>query len=364
MATIRERRPGVWEVRVFTGRDESGRPVQTSRTVRGTKRDAMRLAASFDSRPATHAAGRTVADVLNAWVEVNQEIWAESSRRDQEGRVRKVLADSIASVPVSRLGVEDVERWHARMRRAGVGETAIRSRHSVLRAALAQATRWEWIASNPAAGARLRQPKRAPRDGMNIEAVRAAIAAAQEIDPAAGLALRMAAVAGLRRAELAGLQWQDVEGDQLTVDKAVELVQTTQRGQPDLRLAPTKTANRRRIRLDRQTVAELEALRTEREGVSPFLFSLEPGPPSPARIGWWWTRARRAAGIDPKWRLHDLRHWTATAAISGGHDVRTVAGRLGHANPAMTLRVYAHVLEGADEAVASTLAHALDGDPR
>ena len=229
MATIRERKPGVWEVRVFAGRDTSGRPVQTSRTVRGTKREAMRLAASFDSRPATHAAGRTVADILNAWVEVNQEVWAESSRRDQEGRVRKVLADPIALVPLSRLGVADVEQWHARMRRAEIGELSIRNRHGVLRAALAQAVRWEWIGTNPAAAARLRQPKRVPRDGMSIEAVRAAIAAAREIDPAAGLALRLAAVAGLRRAELAALRWEDLEGDQLTVDKAVELVQTTQR---------------------------------------------------------------------------------------------------------------------------------------
>ena len=40
MATIREKQPGVWEVRVFTGRDDRGRPTQTSRTVRGGKRDA------------------------------------------------------------------------------------------------------------------------------------------------------------------------------------------------------------------------------------------------------------------------------------------------------------------------------------
>lgn len=243
-----------------------------------------------------------------------------------------------------------------------MGETAIRSRHSVLRAALAQAARWEWVATNPAAAARLRQPKRAPRDGMTLEAVRAAIAAAREIDPAAGVALRLAAVAGLRRAELAALRWEDLEGDRLTVDKAVEVVRTAEPRRPELRLAPTKTANRRRVRLDGRTLAELAALRAEREKVSPFVFSLEAGPPSPARIGWWWTRARRAAGIDPKWRLHDLRHWTATAAISGGHDVRTVAGRLGHANPAMTMRVYAHVVEGADEAVASTLGQALDGE--
>jgi integrase len=64
-----------------------------------------------------------------------------------------------------------------------------------------------------------------------------------------------------------------------------------------------------------------------------------------------------------KWRLHDLRHWTATTAISSGHDVRTVAGRLGHTNPAMTMRVYAHVVEGADAAVAQTLGRALDSDP-
>ena len=52
MATIRERQPGVWEVRAFTGRDERGRPTQVSRTVKGTKRAAQRVAASFDSRPA------------------------------------------------------------------------------------------------------------------------------------------------------------------------------------------------------------------------------------------------------------------------------------------------------------------------
>ena len=71
--------------------------------------------------------------------------------------------------------------------------------------------------------------------------------------------------------------------------------------------------------------------------------------------------ARRDAGIGPRWRLHDLRHWSATEAIGRGHDIRTVAGRLGHANPAMTLRTYAHALDGADAGVAATLASAAGG---
>jgi integrase len=164
------------------------------------------VAPSFDSRPTTRAAGRTVADVLNAWAEVSDATWAASSRRDQRSRMRPILADPIAAMAVARLGVADIERWHARMRKSKVGETAIRSRHAVLLAALAQAVRWEWIPGNPAGAARMRQPKRAPREAMTLEDVRAVIRVARDFDPAAGLALRLAAVAGLRRAELAALR--------------------------------------------------------------------------------------------------------------------------------------------------------------
>ncbi len=355
---MRERKPGVWEIRVFTGRNAAGRPTQVSRTVRGTKREAQRVAASLESRPPSNAAGRTVTDVLTAWRDVNQPVWAESTRRDYESRIALIEADPIAEMAVARMRVGDVERWHARMRKAGVGESAIRGRHGVLRAALAQALRWEWVGSNPASQAVLRQPKRAPRDAMTSDELRAAITAAREIDPAAGLALRLAAVAGLRRAELAALQWSDLEGNQLTIDSSACVVRRD--GASSVEDVPTKTGDRRVLTLDPSTVAEIAALRADREQVSSYLFSDTTGPANPDRLGWWWTRAREQSGIARKWRLHDLRHWTATTAITSGHDVRSVAGRLGHANPAMTLRVYAHAVEGADQALASTLAATLD----
>ena len=81
---------------------------------------------------------------------------------------------------------------------------------------------------------------------------------------------------------------------------------------------------------------------------------------NPERITHWWRLAAGRAGLEPRWRLHDLRHWSATLAIGSGHDLRTVANRLGHANPAMTLRVYAHAVEAADEAVAKTLGRMLE----
>jgi len=344
MATVRERKPGVWEVRAFTGRDERGRPTQVSRTVRGTKRDALRAAAELTVRPVTRAASATVAELLAQWVEQSDATWATSTRRDQRSRAAAILTDPLAKMPIARVGVADVERWHTRMRRAGVGETAIRNRHVVLRAAFSQAVRWGWLSANPVGTARLAHAKRIPRAAMSADEVRRVLDAAAGFDPAAALALRIAAVAGARRAELAALQWSDLAGDRLTIDSAIE----------------TERHGRRVVVLDAGTVEAIEALMVERQYLGPWMLSEGPEPVNPDRIGAWWRRARKAAGIDPAWRLHDLRHWSATVAITGGHDVRTVAGRLGHANPAMTLKVYAHAVQAADEAVARTIGRMLD----
>ena len=300
-----------------------------------------------------------MADVLAAWLEANQSVWSEASRHDYASRAGLIAKDPIATVAAARLSVGDVERWHARMRKEGVGEGAVRSRHGVLRSALSQAVRWEWVSDNVASRARLRQRRRTPRGSMSGDEVRSVITAAREIDPAAGVALRLAAVAGCRRAELAALRWDDLEGERLTIDSSV-----TQRRRPDgdseLMDEPTKTANRRTVHLDPATVAEIVALRHQREMVSPYMFSFDAGPAPASRIGWWWSRARTVASLDRSWRLHDLRHWSATIAISSGTDVRTVAGRLGHANAAMTLRVYAHAVEAADRTLGEQLGEVLD----
>jgi hypothetical protein len=43
-------------------------------------------------------------------------------------------------------------------------------------------------------------------------------------------------------------------------------------------------------------------------------------------------------------RTHDLRHSHATTLLLAGVPVHVVAARLGHADPSITLRVYAHVI--------------------
>jgi len=209
-----------------------------------------------------------VADVLDPWREVNEPIWSVASRRDYASRAGFVANDSIGTVPLARLGVTDVERWHARMRGAGVGEAAIRGRHSALRAALTQAVRWGWVGTNVASAARLRSAKRSPRASMSLEDVRAVITAARVVDPSAALAFRLAAVAGARRAELAALRWDDV-GKRITIDSSVTVARGTDEGGPVLSDSSTKTGDRRVVRLDDVTIAEIERGGTLRRGRDP-----------------------------------------------------------------------------------------------
>ena len=59
-------------------------------------------------------------------------------------------------------------------------------------------------------------------------------------------------------------------------------------------------------------------------------------------------------------RLHDLRHIHATTLLLAGVPVHMVAARLGHADPSVTLRVYAHVIQELTPAVAATFAGAVE----
>lgn len=65
-------------------------------------------------------------------------------------------------------------------------------------------------------------------------------------------------------------------------------------------------------------------------------------------------RILRSAEL-PEIRLHDLRHTAATLMLKNKVDVRTVAEILGHQDPAMTLRKYAHVLSDMQDDAASRM---------
>ena len=244
------------------------------------------------------------------------------------------------------------------MRHEGVGEQAIRNRHMVLRAALAQAMRWGWITSNPAALAKLTQPKTAPRGAMTPDDVRHVLAAARHRSRGE-LALRLAAMTGARRAELAALRWTDLDGDRLTIEHAIVIVRSEEhRGDPDLRDEPTKTANRRVVTLDPSTIERWRALEAgavgRRRGALALRARRRSAEPGPDRVlvarGAPALRYRhQVASARPAALVGDLRHRWRPRRPHGRRPARSC-------NAAITLKTYAHAIAAADVAVASTLA--------
>jgi hypothetical protein len=84
-------------------------------------------------------------------------------------------------------------------------------------------------------------------------------------------------------------------------------------------------------------------------------------PPNVSRRGF--EAARDEAGLPSSLTFHHLRHATASRLIGAGLDPVTVAGVLGHEDPNVTLRVYAHLWDRrrTDEAVRAALSVVLSG---
>jgi hypothetical protein len=96
----------------------------------------------------------------------------------------------------------------------------------------------------------------------------------------------------------------------------------------------------------------------------PWVFTWPDGRPlHPERFSKWFEQHARAAGL-PKIRLHDVRHSYATAALAAGIPAKIVSERLGHANIAITMDTYSHVLPGLDEQAAGTVAQLILGRSR
>ena len=75
-----------------------------------------------------------------------------------------------------------------------------------------------------------------------------------------------------------------------------------------------------------------------------------------------WARTVRLRKL-PKVTLHALRHTHASQLIATGLDVVSVSRRLGHGNPAITLKVYALLFGDSSSQAADVVEAALAGAP-
>lgn len=283
---------------------------------------------------------------------------------------------SAATCASNRLG----ERHHPRVARlagdgTGLAPKSVRSVHTMLRKALQDAVERGHVLrnvadlSNPPTQRQARS-RAAQRKVWTGEQMRAFLA--HVTDDRLYAAWLLFATTGMRRGEVAGLRWVDVdlEAARLQVAQTVTVAGNVLVWAEDARTE----AGARTIALDPVTTAALRAHRARQreermlmgpgwvdDSHGPLVFAQADGSAThPDRFLRLLATRAKGCGL-PVIDVHGLRHSYATAALRAGVSPEVLSKRLGHADVAITLSIYAHVRPSDDEDAAVRAAAAILG---
>lgn len=249
--------------------------------------------------------------------------------------------------------------------------------HAVLRKAFADAVEVDQLlAVNPAT--RAKRPRRVHREPTSMwgpDELRQFLTLVE--GHRLGAFYRLAAYSGARRGELLNLVWSDVD----LAAGSVHLRGSVGMVDGKRVVGSTKNGRARRVGIDPGTVAVLRAHRTRQNGErlvaggswvsGDLVFRMGLGgplyPDTVSQLMAKLIRRHNEAAAEgetdapalPPLRLHDLRHVHATMLLLAGVPLHVVSARLGHTDPSITLRVYAHVLDSHAEGVAGIFAAAV-----
>jgi len=380
--TKSERRPGVWKLRVYVGNRLDGTPIQVTKTLdttggKGTAKpgSGSRLAdRELAKMVADVSAGRlsdgatTVGQLLDRWLEHLDSIGrSPTTVREYKAIARRTVLPALGNVHLSKLPAAHLDAVYASLTAKGNKATTVRRVHALIGAALHQAERWDLVERNVSKRASPPPVRTVEVTAPSPEEVLAIIEQAEQVDPSLARMLLVAALTGARRGELCAIRWFDLDWETSTLTIARSVYEVVGGGWAE---KSTKSHQARHIGLDNLAV---ETFHQQREWVDAlatqldvtvlgdgFVWSPSPVGAEPYRpdvLTRFASRTAKKAGV--KTHLHALRHFSATQGIAGGTDVVTMAGRLGHRDPSITLRVYSHALAQRDQEAAKVIGDSL-----
>ena len=371
---IRQRSRGHWEVEAFVGRDENGKRIRVYDTVKGKKADAEKrlgeILTELDRGIAPTKTKYKFGDWLDKWLQEKIAPKDKPKTFDRyEGIIRNHIKPHLGHIQIAKLTprqVQDLETYLQKKKIKPMAAKGVGLVHGVMYGAMDHALRMELISRNPVA---LVSPPPVPNSEAytpEVNQVKALLKLAEKKQNPYWECIHLIAYTGMRRGEALALEWKHVDLDNMSV-KVHQSLTVPKTG---ILIASPKTENSKRtVNLDERTT---EILRKHRDkqielaaklGIEPAQILFPRANQSrwthPNTIGYAIETLSEAIGC-PDITLRSLRHFHATVALNATKDVVVVSKRIGHSSPAITLKVYAHVLPGWQEQAAEAFADAME----
>lgn len=176
------------------------------------------------------------------------------------------------------------------------------------------------------------------------------------------LFVRLLIDTGCRRGEALGLTWDKVDFKDNSIIIAQTVNYTSKKG---VYVDTPKNGKTRTVFVDPEIMKLMKEYRSEQKVVKidGFVFTQDDStdpmhPDSPTR---YFQRFGKRYNI-PDFHPHKLRHSFASVAITNGADVASVSEKLGHADKAITLRMYTHADEESQKKASEIFRQALKGN--
>lgn len=280
----------------------------------------------------------TLDEYLAGWIRAHARKIRPSTLVGYQLHIDKHISPLLGGIPIARLRRADVRRLIDELERKGLSAGTVHLVIRTLSVALNRAVADGVVERSPVLGVELPRIDREP-----VRPLRATEADAI-LDAVTGtwveLPVRVWLGSGMRRGEVVGLDQRDLELDAGFV-----------------RVRVTKTRVRA-VPVSDDAVAALRqalAIAPRRGPNEPVFFA----PKSHDRIkgdslSHALPRILEAAGLE-RLTPHALRHGAATLMLTEGVPMRVIAEQLGHRNPALTARVYAHVVPESQRAAVAHL---------
>lgn len=386
-AEVKQDRDGIWYARPYIGTDALGRQIKPYRRFpnASTREEAQALADTWASTLTADGRVRSARlfDLLEDYVDLRERNGASPNTvKSYRLFTRNYVSRYLGTANARDLSVMDLNRFEQRLLAPkedggqGLARNSVLNVHSFLRGAFNHLVNAGVCDANPMVYVAKPSPERVEAfvlDEFDFATVDAALeseieaAAAGESSPrsaahafAAWLVLRT----GLRCGEVCAVHAREVNRMARFVHVGGTVIET--KGRKPFRRNVTKGRKCRNVTVTERDVETIDGFRSLMAGaVGDFgpdspLVTVDGSYMRPSTVSEAFSALRDRLGLPKRLTFHGLRHTHATWCLMNGVDLKTLSERLGHADEATTLRIYAHVLPGRDAFAASAFETAAD----